>query len=229
MKGRVIALEMAGESRSRAALIIDGRLDDLLIDADPALPRHGQIFAAIVERSMPNMPAAFARLPGGQTAYVREARKVRTGDRLIVQVTGYPDPGKAYPATTEYLLKSRTAILTPGRPGVNVSRSLRDPELRQHVQDIGSSVLAEHRHGGGLILRSDSAHAEETEIVASIEGLIEDDEALTANFEASEGAAALLNDRADWQAERDWLTDDTDVATEQSLGTSPFEHFGVWE
>ena len=113
MKGRVIALELADGDQAQAALIVDGRLEDLLIDADPALPRLGQVFAAVVDRTVPNMPAAFARLPGGQMAYVRDARKIRAGDRIIIQITGYPDPGKAYPATTECLLKSRTAILTP--------------------------------------------------------------------------------------------------------------------
>ena len=230
MKGRVIALERISDDATRAALIVDGRLEDLLIDTTDAIqPRHGQIFAAIVDRPIANTPAAFARLPGGHMAYVRDARKVKSGDRIVVQITGYPDPGKAWPASVEYLLKSRIAILTPGRPGANVARSLKDPEVREHLQTLGTECLAEYDHAGGLILRTEAAGAADGEVEDAIRHLIEDDAAVLDNLAESKGPALLLNERADWLAERDWLTAETDVATHDSLGISPFEHFGVWD
>jgi len=230
MKGRVIALDLVSDRRARAALIVDGRLEDLLIDpADPAAPRLGQICAAVVDRKVPSAGAVFAALPGGQTAYVRDAARLQPGQRVIVQISGYPEPGKACPASAAYLLKGRLAILTPGKPGVNVARTIRKPELRERLQALGSAALSEHGHPGGLILRSEAAAADDGAIAAEIAALIQDEATVRANFAASTGPAALLPARADWQAEREWLTDETDVVTRAGLGADPFEHFGIWE
>ena len=230
MKGRVIALGEPSDRSGRAALIVDGILQDLLIDPDAgSIPYPGQIYAAVVDRPVPNLGATFARLPGDLMTYVRDAGQVSAGARIIVQITGFPEPDKAFPATTEYLLKSRTVILTPGRPGVNVSRAIKDTDLKERLAVLGQQCLATFEHDGGLILRTEAATADIGEIEEAIRLLVEDDGAVLDNLANEDGPALLLNDPAGQRARREWMTSGTEIATLETLGTDPFEHFGVWD
>jgi ribonuclease G len=73
MKGSVIALgEIAG--RKAAARLVDGQLDDVLIDPDPADPGPlpGAIFRAICDRPVKGQGGMFVRLPEG-SGYLRQA------------------------------------------------------------------------------------------------------------------------------------------------------------
>ena len=62
-------------------------------------------------------------------------------------MTGWAEPGKAPPVTARLLLKGRTAILTPGAPGANVARGLRDPERRAALAALAAAAMAGRRRG----------------------------------------------------------------------------------
>lgn len=149
MKGRVIAF---GEVKGRlaAALIEDGRLADFLIDGDGEGP--GTIFRAIADKPIKGSGGIFLRLPDGKRGYLRQAKNIKPGERLLVQVTGYAEPGKALPVTPKIIFKSRYAIVTPGAPGLNISKSIKDEEERVRLKEIAHE--AELPDGTGLILRS---------------------------------------------------------------------------
>ena len=68
MKGRTIVLDHL-HGREAAALIVDGRLDDLLIDDDSA-PRPGTIFRATCDRGMKGQGGMMLRLPEAATAWL---------------------------------------------------------------------------------------------------------------------------------------------------------------
>ncbi|MFC0157867.1 ribonuclease E/G [Mameliella alba] len=155
MKGSTIVLDQ-WKGREAAALLVDGQLEDLLIDAD--LPRPGSIYRGVVERPMKGQGGLFLRTPDGN-AFLRQVKGLSPGDRLLVQVTGYAEPGKAIPVTNRILFKSRYAIVTPGAPGINVSRQIRDDETRDALLEIAHDVISESPlpEGAGVILRS-SAH-----------------------------------------------------------------------
>lgn len=187
MKGRTIALDQWGP-REAAALLVDGRLEDLLIDSD--LPRPGSIYRGIVERPMKGQGGLFLRTPDGP-AFLRQVKGHSPGDRLLVQVTGYAEPGKAIPVTARLLFKSRYAIVTPGAPGINVSRQIRDDDMRDTLMEIAHETLAEAPlpEGAGLILRS-SAHPDEADAVMDdILAMVELSKAVMADVE---GEAEML-------------------------------------
>jgi ribonuclease G len=160
MKGTTIILDHWGE-REAAARLIDGQLDDVLIDSD--LPRPGSIYRAIAERPMKGQGGMFLKTPDGM-AFLRQVKGLSPGDALLVQVTGYAEPGKALPVTTRLLFKSRYAIVTPGAPGINVSRRIRDDDQRDALLEIAHEAVAEHPlpEGAGLILRS-GAHSDQAD------------------------------------------------------------------
>lgn len=167
MKGRHIVLgEFSG--REAAALIVDGVLDDLIVDSDA--PRPGAIYRARANRPVKGMGGVFVDTPDG-SGFLRDAKGLAPGDHLLVQVSGYAEPGKAVPVTTKLLFKSRFAIVTPDAPGINISRSIRDEAERLAVRAAAETDLAE-TCGHGVILRSACAGAEPDAIAEDVDAMI---------------------------------------------------------
>jgi Ribonuclease G/E len=193
-----IALDQL-EGREAAALMVGGRLDDLLIDSDA--PRPGTIYRAIADRPVKGQGGMFLRTPDG-TAFVRQVKGLAPGQALLVQVMGYAEPGKAIPVTARVLFKSRYAIVTPEAPGRNVSRAIRDEDERVRLQEIAAGAMGDR--GMGLILRSACDGAEEEAIAADIAQMCEVAEAVTGDA-AGRGAEKLLDgDGPHARAWRDW-------------------------
>ena len=199
MKGRTIILDHLGELEA-AALLVDGRLDDLLIDHADA-PRPGAIYRAICDRPIKGQGGMMLRLPDGETAFLRQGKGLRPGQPLLVQVTGYAEDGKAVPVTDRVLFKSRYAIVTPGKPGVNVSRQISDDDRRDILLGIAHEVFdAEH----GLILRSSCAQADDEEIAEDIAAMAALAEAVLADADGSDAEALTEGDGPHALAWREW-------------------------
>lgn len=164
MKGSVIALdEIAGHKA--AARIVDGVLEDLFVDpGDDAPPGPGAILRAVCDRPVKGQGGMFVRLPEG-TGFIRGAKGLAPGQELLVQVTGYAEPGKALPVTTRVLFKSRHVLVTPDAPGLNVSRAIKDEERRVDLLELAQDGAVE---GEGLILRSACETADDDVIVEDI-------------------------------------------------------------
>lgn len=158
MKGRLIALDHIGD-REAAAMMVDGLVEDLFFDTDQPAP--GTIYRAIVERPMKGQGGMFLRTPDG-SAFVRQVKGLSPGQTLLVQVTGYAEPGKAIPVTHKVLFKSRYAIVTPDAPGINVSRRIKDEDAREELLAVAHEIMDSGDFG--LILRSSCEGANADEI-----------------------------------------------------------------
>lgn len=144
--------------------MIDGRLDDLLIDPSDDVPVPGTIFRAICDRPVKGQGGMFLKLGDGLSGWHRNAKGLKPGQTLLVQVTGHAEPGKATPVTDRVLFKSRYCIVTPGAPGINTARALSD-EAADRVLEIAHETLPEDRATVGVILRT-AAENVETEVLA---------------------------------------------------------------
>ena len=69
---------------------------------------------------------------------------------VLAQISGHAEAGKAPPAALRLLFKSRYAIVTPDAPGMNISRSIRDQEVRAEIRAAAETEAAE-ASGYGLI------------------------------------------------------------------------------
>jgi ribonuclease G len=202
MKGRVVVLdEIAG--RQAAAMIVDGVLQDVLIDPADDRPVPGAIYRAVADRPMKGQGGIFVKLPQGK-GFLRQISGIAPGQRLLVQVSGPAEPGKAVPVTTRLLFKSRFAIITPDAPGLNISRRIRDEAARLALQAVADCQMAGAGARLGLILRSACWDAEPdavAEDIAAMRGLAE---AVLADVT---GDPELLVDGAGAHevAFRDWL------------------------
>lgn len=215
MKGRQILLDHVN-GQEAAALLVDGRLDDLLIDADA--PRPGTIYRAITDRPVKGQGGVFLKTPDG-SAYLRGVKGVGQGETLQVQVTGYAEPGKAIPVSHKILFKSRYAIVTPNAPGLNLSRSIRDEELRDQLLALAHEGMDGSEMG--LILRSATAGADEAAVLDDIAAMRALAEAVT--LDEGVGAEVLAEgDGPHVLSWRDWV-EPADVVTAKGC----FETHGV--
>ena len=85
----------------------------------------------------------FLRLPDGAQGFLRDRGGLREGQSLIVQVSGSAEDGKAIPVSARLNFRGRHVIVTPAAPGVNVSRRIRDPQLRDALTAMGDAAIAE--------------------------------------------------------------------------------------
>ena len=165
MTGRVIVLN---DKPLGAALLVNGRLEDLVLVAPDDRPEPGDILSARVVRKLPNS-GAFCALPRGTEGYLRDVTQVREGDRFLVQIVSLPEPGKAVPVTTRLLFKGPRLILTPGAPGVNVSRRIGNEAERARLTGIVGAALAERAiEGAGVIVRTEARGEEPDRLVREL-------------------------------------------------------------
>jgi len=215
MKGRLIALDhVAG--REAAALMVDGRLEDLLIEGDA--PRPGTIYRANADRPLKGQGGFVLKTPDGP-AFLRQGKGVAPGDVMLAQVTGYAEDGKAIPVTPKILFKSRYAIVTPDAPGRNISRSIRDDELRDELTEIAHDAMEGRDYG--LILRSSCAGAGADEIAEDISAMVALADQVLAD-EGSEPDVLLEGDGPHVVAWREW-TEKASVETAEGS----FDDHGV--
>lgn len=223
MKGRIVVLDMIGDQEA-AALIVDGVLEDLAIDPSSDAPLPGAIYRALADRPVKGQGGLFVKLPEG-SGFLRQTAGIAPGDRLLVQVTGPAEPGKAIPVTTRLLFKSRYAILTPGAPGLNISRKIRDEDTRASLDDLAKQAMAGADNDLGLILRSASETAVVDDVAADITDMRALAEAVLADLT---GPPELLVEGASAQetAWRDWADPVPDEVVDSPGG---FADHGVFE
>ncbi len=198
MKGRTIVLDHLNGVEA-AAYLIDGQLDDLLVDDENA-PRPGAIFRGICDRPLKGQGGMMLRLPEG-TAFLRHGKGLRPGQPLLVQVTGYADGGKAVPVTDRVLFKSRYAIVTPGKPGANISRQIADDDEIDRLRlIIHENFDSDH----GLILRSSCAGAGAEEIADDIHAMCNLADAVLADGDGASPEALTDGDGPHLLAWREW-------------------------
>ncbi|UMA65455.1 ribonuclease E/G [Roseivivax marinus] len=216
MKGASIALDRVAD-REAAALIVDGRLEDLFLDGDAALP--GTIYRGVAGRPMKGQGGIFFDTPDGP-AYLRQIKGISPGEARLLQVTGYAEPGKALPVTDRVLFKSRFAIVTPGAPGINVSRQIRDDDMREALLEIAHDVM---EGDFGLILRSSCAGADEDAVAEDIREMVALAQAVTADVPG--GPEVLVEgDGAHARAWREWT-----MPASVDQDPDAFERLGVWD
>ncbi|MEP4196755.1 MAG: ribonuclease E/G [Aliishimia sp.] len=202
MKGRQVILGEVGDFEA-AALIVDGQLEDLMVDSNAA--RVGTIYRAKATRPVKGQGGMFFDTPDG-SGFMRGAKGLAPGDIMLVQVSGHSEPGKAIPITSKLLFKSRYAIVTPEAPGVNISRSVRDEEERGRIRAAAETDAAESC-GYGIILRSACAGADEDAIAEDVDAMV----ALAGAVMNDDGSGIETLTEGDGPhvlAWRDWQADD---------------------
>ncbi len=223
MKGRLLVLDEI-DGRQAAALLVDGQVEELAIDPEGEVVVPGAIYRAVADRPVKGQGGIFVKLPGAM-GFLRQISGVAPGQRLLVQVSGPAEPGKALPVTTRLLFKSRFAIVTPDAPGLNISRRIKDEERRAELSALATAGMAGADERLGLILRSGCLEAEDTAVaedIAAMRGLAE-----AVLLDVTGGPELLVDGpSAHDLAFRDWLDPAVDDADSEP---GSFDRHGVIE
>lgn len=207
MRGSLVAFDSVN-GRPAAARMVDGRLEDLLIDPSDDRIVPGTIYCARVGRALKGQGGTIFETPDG-SLFLRQAKGLAQGDHVLVQTTTYAEPGKATPATLRVLFKSRYVMVTPGAEGKNIARSIRDEERRVALRELLSDI--EIGEGMGLVLRSSAEMAEDIAIRDDVVQTVD----LAARIMAEEGNSPerLLDGPSSFElAWRDWPAPDVNDA-----------------
>lgn len=216
MKGSTIILDHLN-GREASACLISGKLDDLLIDT-PDRPRIGSIHLVKADRQMKGQGGIF--VSHTNRFFLRQAKAVKPGETLMVQVVSLAEDGKAPPVSTKVVFKSRYVIVTPDAPGINIARSIRDDDERDRLLVVARELLGDLEYG--IILRSSCFGADEDAIADDLEDML--GQASDVLARAADGKIGPLSDGDGPHviAWRDWGDADEVVTT-----AGGFEDLGV--
>lgn len=221
-QGRIVVIDTI-DGRKMAALLIDGKLHDLLVDPLDDRPRPTAIYRAKAGQQMKGQNGIILDLGHGQKGFLKQAKGIAPGTILLVQVSTHAEIGKASPVVSKLLFKSRFAIVTPNAPGINIARSIRDEDERLRLHEIAHDAFEDAPDGCGLILRSACEGADEGDIYANIAAMLQG--AVTVLSDDT-GAPELLLDAPD-AAEQAWANwGDIDQLIDDK---ECFETLGVWD
>ena len=206
MKGKQVVLGHIGDAKV-AALLVDGKLQDVLVEDIKRLPL-GTILRAVVDRPVKGIGGVMLRFPNG-TGFLKKAKGLAPGQTITVQTSGFAEAGKADPVTQRFIFKSRYAIVTPDQPGLNISRQIRADDLRDDLTMLAKSAMEGSQMG--LIIRSSAAVASIDEVAEDIQAMRTSAEAISAEV-GLEPEVLLEGDDPHVQAWREW-SDVTDILT----------------
>lgn len=208
-------LYIFGEYRGHgaAAWVKGGVLHDLLLDPPAGVAAPGTVFRAVAGRPMKGLGGMMLEGPEG-TLFLRRSEDLAPGQSVLVQVLSHAEPGKAPPVTRKLTFKSRYAIATPGAPGLNISKAIRDEEERARLKEIAAGLHVPD--GPGLILRSAAEGADADGIGADISEMLELALAVSAD---AKGPPERLLDPPDaaQMAWREWPAPESEDRSEHAI------------
>ena len=171
-QGRIAVYDQI-DGRDAAALLVNGKLDDLLIEPKDERPIQNAIYRAKLGRTMKGQGGAILDLGGGQKGFLRGAKGLSEGQVITVQISSIAEAGKATPCTQKVIFKGAHSIWTPDAPGRNIARSIKDDETRDRLEELAHELLADADDNWGLIIRSSAATADEEDVQAEAASLFE--------------------------------------------------------
>ncbi len=139
--GRLIVIDRT-DTRSAAALVVNNRIEDLLVDhPDPTTPVPGTVFRARVERKLTGLGGFILNLGQGQHGFMKSSVKLKPGHHLAVQVKTIPAHGKAAGVAPQIRIRTRYVVLEQGHRGIEFSERLsEDQKCRIPLQDVADSI-----------------------------------------------------------------------------------------
>ncbi len=141
------------KGRILTALFSGGTALQLTLEPAEDSSLLNNIYVGKVQTVAPGINAAFVEFEEGQIGYLSlsehqprplnrpEAKKLASGDEILVQVARDKVKTKAPVLTSLLTLTGRYLVLTPGKPGVNFSSKLNSRELKESLKPLIEQAL----------------------------------------------------------------------------------------
>ena len=199
---RKMVIRQRGE-RTQIAVLEDDVLVEHYVTQAQATSFAGNVYLGRVQNVLPSMEAAFVDIGKGRNAvlYAGEVNwdaaglsgkqrsietALKSGDKVLVQVTKDPIGHKGARLTQQINLPGRFLVYVPGGSMTGISRKLPDTE-RTRLKDILKKIVPED---AGVIIRTAAEGASEEELTRDVNRL-------TAQWEVIQKKAESTSQRAD--------------------------------
>ena len=154
---------------TRAAILSDGILQEILIERAVSRGLVGNVYLGKVVRVLPGMQSAFVDVGLERTAFLHVAdiaeahtetgslpieRVLHEGQSLVVQVAKDPIGTKGARLTTTLSLAGRNLVYLPKDSHIGVSQRIEDQQLREQLKRQLAEVRSDEEKGGFIIRTS---------------------------------------------------------------------------
>ncbi|RBY78657.1 ribonuclease E/G [Blastococcus sp. TF02-09] len=201
---RKMVIRQRGE-RTQIAVLEDDVLVEHYVTQAQATSFAGNVYLGRVQNVLPSMEAAFIDIGKGRNAvlYAGEVNwdaaglsgkqrsietAMKSGDKVLVQVTKDPIGHKGARLTQQINLPGRFLVYVPGGSMTGISRKLPDTE-RQRLKDILKKIVPED---AGVIIRTAAEGASEEELTRDVNRLKAQWEVISQKAESASNAPTLL-------------------------------------
>ncbi|SJM61900.1 Rne/Rng family ribonuclease [Gulosibacter sp. 10] len=201
----------AKSNRVQLGVLEDGILVEHYVARNEDVSLIGNVYLGRVQNVLPSMEAAFVDIGGARNAVLYSGevdwsaanlghnapRKIenalKSGDRVLVQVTKDPVGHKGARLTSQVSLPGRYLVYVPGNTMNGISRKLPDTE-RSRLKKILKQVLPE---GVGVIVRTAAEGATEEQLRRDVERLTKQWEDIQRKAKATTKAPQTLHSESD--------------------------------
>jgi Ribonuclease G/E len=221
-----ILIEEYGIGHAIAALE-KGRLIDFLVDPidEEQASMIGSIVTAKHNNPVKGINGSFVTLPQAKKGFLKGNHKLPPHSIVPVYIGTNTERHKAQPVTTKLILKGRYIILTPGSPGINISRVIKSEIMRKNILDGLLELQKDLPLECGIIVRSRAEGTDITILIQEVrEKLFQFREVL--NDDLSEPRVLVSPFKARELAMLEWSFSEPHVVIEE---VACFDQFGVWE
>ncbi|MCU1669337.1 MAG: ribonuclease, Rne/Rng family [Blastococcus sp.] len=201
---RKMVIRQRGE-RTQIAVLEDDVLVEHYVTQAQSTSFAGNVYLGRVQNVLPSMEAAFVDIGKGRNAvlYAGEVnwdaaglsgksrsieQALKSGDKVLVQVTKDPIGHKGARLTQQINLPGRFLVYVPGGSMTGISRKLPDTE-RQRLKDILKKIVPED---AGVIIRTAAEGASEEELTRDVNRLTAQWEVIQKKAESTSSAPTLL-------------------------------------
>jgi ribonuclease E len=199
-----MVIRQRGE-RTQIAVLEDDVLVEHYVTQAQATSFAGNVYLGRVQNVLPSMEAAFVDIGKGRNAvlYAGEVNwdaaglsgkqrsietALKSGDKVLVQVTKDPIGHKGARLTQQINLPGRFLVYVPGGSMTGISRKLPDTE-RTRLKDILKKIVPED---AGVIIRTAAEGASEEELTRDVNRLTAQWDVIQKKAESTSNAPTLL-------------------------------------
>lgn len=176
--------------QSRAAIIEDGKVVEMLIEREEEGRINGSIYKGKVANVLPGMESAFVNigLEKNGFLYVNDLREfeekyldgilnssrpiediLNVGDDVVVQILNEPRGTKGARVTTHFTIPGKYLVLMPNNDHIAISKKIRDEEERARLENIFKDIKPNNM---GVIIRTAAYGKSEFHFEREIEYLV---------------------------------------------------------
>ena len=226
MSSFTILIEKYGLGHAVAA-VQGGGLIDFLIDPLDSQNQSsvGSVVTVRVNSTQKGINGTFVTLPNLKKGFLKRTKNISNHSIIPVYIDSIAESHKAQPVTEKIILKGRYVILTPNKPGINISRQIQSEVNRTQLLNILPDLKKSLPENCGLIYRSKAIHVKTHDLIKEIYEKI-DEYKLIIEDNLSEPRVIIEPKKARELALEEWDFAQTFSVVEDD---SCFDRYGVWE